>query len=372
VLDNRKILKLNKLQREEFFYACLLEEKVYIEKRKINTKFEDYEVIVKIERMGICRADVKEVSDRRDIQENIGPLFGHEFVGEVVYAGENTGFKIGQRVTFNPNIAAERTTGFAEYCIAKGKKIKEALHIIPDRLLTEIAVFSEPFSCAIRSIEKLLFYMILNDFSDKKVAVIGAGNSGMYHIWLAQRIGAEITVFNIPDGRLNFVKERGLFDGPLIIFNESEEVWEELTGYENEYDVVVVAVTHITPKTLRLSSRLVIDGGYIHIYAGTRKGDGFCKIDIDSVRRNESKAEINIEAKRAFVTGTYGAQTDNFQTAFILLQEPELADRMQRTVSTIISLKELPKFIMDMAKGTKDPLGKVVVLPNAAPSNDNA
>jgi threonine dehydrogenase-like Zn-dependent dehydrogenase len=47
-------------------------------------------LVIKPYFMGICRSDIKEVIGSRDIPEDRGPLFGHEFIGEIVYSGNDT------------------------------------------------------------------------------------------------------------------------------------------------------------------------------------------------------------------------------------------------------------------------------------------
>lgn len=93
------------------------------------------EVIVKLHYMGICRADVKELTGSRDIPEDRGPLFGHEIIGEIEFAGSKTGFTRGAMVTFNPNITPNRTTGYAQYFKVTGdiKTLHKALIEIPPR-----------------------------------------------------------------------------------------------------------------------------------------------------------------------------------------------------------------------------------------------
>lgn len=79
-------------------------------------------LIIKPSVMGICRADVKEVTNFRDIPGDRGPLFRHELVGEIINTGSGTQFKKGDKVTFNPNITPQRTTGFAELFFIKGTR----------------------------------------------------------------------------------------------------------------------------------------------------------------------------------------------------------------------------------------------------------
>ncbi len=320
------------------------------------------EVIVRVALAGICRADVKEVTSSRDIPEDRGPLFGHELVGEIVAAGKDTGFKVGDRITFNPNITPDRTTGFAEYFSVRGARVKEALNIVPEEIPLEKAVLSEPLACVVRSVDKLLSHMGVSDLRGKRVAVIGAGNVGTMHLLLAKNLGAEeIVALDIDSNRLDFLRKQGLFDGRTKLFNK-EGIEENLGEDGGKFDVVIVVPTAITPKTLRVASQLITNDGVIHLYGGTRKGDIFAGADIDSIRRNETKERAMIDDKMLFLSGAYGAESPDFQKAFGLLQNPELP--FERLVSTKIDLRGLPSYITAMAKGDEDPPGKVVVQPS--------
>lgn len=118
--------------------------------------------------MGICRADVKEVVGSRDIPEDRGPLFGHEFIGKIVFAGVETGYVKGEYVTFNPNITPNRTTGFAELFFIEGdlETLEKAVVRI-DKTVTEPIWQPEPFVCIVHSIEKLLEHSGWTSFSVK-------------------------------------------------------------------------------------------------------------------------------------------------------------------------------------------------------------
>ena len=83
-------------------------------------------VVVRPFYAGICRADIKEVVGLRELVPGTRQLFGHEVIGKVVFAGDDTAFAEGQAVTLNPNTACERTTAFGDFLIVHGRR--EVLH----------------------------------------------------------------------------------------------------------------------------------------------------------------------------------------------------------------------------------------------------
>jgi cyclitol reductase len=365
------------MKTEKYYSARLNISNVSIKGKNIDEIYEadrkgdNTVIIVKIERMGICRADVKEIYAGRDIAKDRGPLFGHEFIGVIDFVGEETErLKKGKRVSFNPNYTNNRTTGFAEYFRIEGTKevLENAIMDIPVDLCDEIAVFSEPFSCVSRSVDKLLTHMGIpkkdNEFlAGKKIAVIGAGNAGMFHVYLLQTFNAEVTIFNIKDGRIEFIKEKELFNGETVFFDKRKKIKENIREHKGKYDVVIVATTRITPKTLQLSSQLVANNGFIHIYGGTRKNQFFLKVNIDDIRRKERKVKSMSGDRNNFITGAYGTEPKDFQNTFEYFKNENISQKLKQMVSLIIPLKNLPYCINRMAEGKFDPPGKVIVLP---------
>lgn len=179
-----------------------LEEKV-ITQENLN----DYTLVIKVEFVGICRADVKEVQGSRDIPGDRGPLFGHEVVGKIVFAGTNTGFHLEQRVTFNPNITPDRTTGFSEYFIITGTQdvLQKAVIKIPDSITLNPPWSPEPLSATVRSFDKFLELSEMKDLNGKSIGFIGSGVAGTMIALYAKHYGANVKLFNRGKMRIDFL-----------------------------------------------------------------------------------------------------------------------------------------------------------------------
>lgn len=318
-------------------------------------------VIVKLKYMGICRADVKEVTGSRDIPQDRGPLFGHEIIGEVVFAGSDTAFNEGSIVTFNPNITPDRTTGYAQYFKISGTKeiLHNALIEVPTSIEIRKPWQPEPFACIIHSLKKLEELTQRGFFSNKKMAILGAGNSGAQFGLLGSFYGAEVTIFNRSESRLQFLANNLFDERSLANFNRFEE-------FANSFDIVVVVPTITNRESLEIAHTLAKPDGTILLYGGTRSNDCYLDsaVDIDQIRRQELVKKTIYKSKPIHIAGAYGCDRSDFEETFRLFAHHHDQFPIEKLVSKSISLDELPSIIMGMAEGTLDFPGKVIVLPN--------
>lgn len=325
----------------------ILEEKSLPQQPTSNT------VIIKILASGICRADVKEVNNSRDIPKDRGPLFGHEINGTVHFAGGDTGVKEGSHVAFNPNVTRNRTTGFAEYMIVRDSKdkIQQAIATYDTTLNPQKAIFAEPFACIVHSLNQLNQNIGLNSLQSQSIAIIGAGNSGTLSGLLAKSQNARVKLFNIDDGRLEFAEQA---------FSPKELVrLAEYSKYQDSFDIVIICTTRSTDDVLAIAHQLVKPHGVIHIYGGTRRGETYLnsQTDIDTIRRQELVQQVNYDNKLVHLSGAYGFTAADFKKTFEIIEDFPLDELISRT----ISLEEFPQLIMAMAKGETDYPGKVII-----------
>lgn len=325
-----------------------------------NKEICDNSLVIKPLYIGICRADVKEVIGSRDIPEDRGPLFGHEFIGKIVHTGKYTGFKENDFVTFNPNITPNRTTGFAEYFFIEGdnETLNNAIVLI-DESLTDPIWQPEPFACIVHSINKLLEHSGWQDFSNKKSAVIGCGNSGIMFGQNIKNLKGEVTMFNRGQMRRRFIVEQNLFD------KEEVEPLKNVSNQKNNFDVVIVVPTKINSEVLEDSYELIKEGGFILLYGGTQKDDLFLDLDIkiDPIRRNETSEKVDYRDKKFYITGAYGCGKEDFEKGIKLYKEQNSNFPLQNLVSKEVQLSEFPELITKMSTGELDFPGKVVVKP---------
>jgi len=153
--------------------------------RNIPQPIKPNEALIKIRRAGICSTDLELVKGYYPFTG----ILGHEFVGEVVSAPEQS--LIGQRVVGEINVACgkcavclsgrsnhcevrtvlgitDRNGVFAEYTTLP----LENLHRIPDSVPDEIALFTEPLAAALEIQEQVQIK------PTDRVLLIGAGRLG--------------------------------------------------------------------------------------------------------------------------------------------------------------------------------------------------
>jgi threonine dehydrogenase-like Zn-dependent dehydrogenase len=325
----------------------------------------DDTVVIRPEHMGICRADVKEILGSRDVPEDRGPLFGHELVGSVFFAGSGSGFRAGDTVTLNPNITPHRTTGFAEYVFVRGSKdqLEQAVIRVPESDRHKDVWMPEPFACIVHALRKLLELTRLVSLEGKRVGIVGAGCAGLMFAMYARHLGASVTVFNRGEARRAFAREQDVLTADEI------RPLAEAGGHTGAFDVVVVASTVATAELLETAGRMARDGAVVLVYGGTRAGDRFPgeAVDVDAVRRGELLEWVGHAGRRLGVSGAYGCFKEDYEEGFRLRAEHPQAFPLERLVSRRVTLDEFPAFVMNIAAGRTDPPGKILV--EAAPRN---
>ena len=195
------------------------------------------EALIRVRLAGGCSTDLELV---RGYYPFSG-ILGHEFVGEVVSSPQDASW-VGKRVVGEINIACgecnscrsglsrhcdrRRTLGihdwngaFAEYLVLPINN----LHIVPDQITDDSAVFTEPLAAAYEILEQ-------NRFTpEDRVLVIGAGRLGQLIAQVLQEAGCE------PEVVARHSKQRELLAKRKIL-----TISEQSLG-DNKYDVVIEA-----------------------------------------------------------------------------------------------------------------------------------
>lgn len=319
-------------------------------------------VVIKPDYIGICRADIKEIACSRDIPSDRGPLFGHELVGSIVFAGSLSGFVKDDLVTFNPNITPNRTTSFAEYVFVQGsaEELDQAIVRVPETDILDNIWMPEPLACIVHATKKLLELTQLNNFKGKRIGIIGAGCSGIMFAMYAKYLGASVCVFNRGEMRRNFALEKELLTADEI------SSLSEVKKYRDAFDIVIVVSTIVTQTILQQAADIADSVAIIHIYGGTREGDRFLNtnVDIDTIRRSELIKEITYQSKNLKIAGAYGCYKEDYEESFKLHAEHPQFFSVEKIVSKKISFDAFPALIMNMATGSDDYPGKVVLVAN--------
>ncbi|WP_166741841.1 zinc-dependent alcohol dehydrogenase [Cumulibacter soli] len=166
------------------------------------------DVLLRIELCGVCGSDVR--AWRRGAGAP-GPAGGggHEAVGTVVEAGEQSRFAPGDRVTIEPPAVGSCGTcgpcqegarwfcegrtamfpgAYAEFLLAPDR----ALFAIPDELPDRAAILAEPVACGVHAMRSCWSTSMRGgDLAGVSVAVIGAGLLGLGAVMAAAELGAD-------------------------------------------------------------------------------------------------------------------------------------------------------------------------------------
>ena len=225
------------------------------------------ESLVKILLCAVCNTD-KEV--RKGYRPDFRGVLGHEFVGEVVESSDAS--LVGKRVVGELNAACGECiyckTGRPSHCNERrvlGMKNKDGafaeymtidtnlLHVVPEELPTEIAIFTEPLAAAFEILTQV------HVSPSKNAAVLGDGRLALFVAQVLAQTGIDLTVIGKHEEKLE------LFKSFAKVTTEGER-----EGYE------YVAECTGSPSGLQKALELVRKKGTIMLkstYAGTTNVD---------------------------------------------------------------------------------------------------
>ncbi|GGD80226.1 alcohol dehydrogenase catalytic domain-containing protein [Croceicoccus mobilis] len=234
------------------------------------------QAVIRVCRCGICASDLS-MTGGSPFDMPAGTAPGHEYAGEVVEAGAESGLKPGDRVTALPiagcgtcpacradaplQCAQMRSMagGYSEYALVDGR----ASFRLPDALSFTDGALVEPLASSLRGIRRLEIA------PDSRIAVIGAGAIGAGAIyWLRQKGVGRITAIARTRRGADLVDTMGA-DG-LVTTGEglNERVAELLGGAP---DIVVEGAG--APGLLQQAIELVGWNGQILSLGGCMKPD---------------------------------------------------------------------------------------------------
>ena len=172
------------------------------------------ESLVKILLCAVCNTD-KEV--RKGYRPDFRGVLGHEFVGEVVESSDAN--LIGKRVVGELNAACGECiyckTGRPSHCNERrvlGMKNKDGafaeymtidtnlLHVVPEELPTEIAIFTEPLAAAFEILTQV------HVSPSKNAAVLGDGRLALFVAQVLAQTGIDLTVIGKHEEKLELFK----------------------------------------------------------------------------------------------------------------------------------------------------------------------
>ncbi len=239
------------------------------------------EALIRVRLAGVCSTDIELT---RGYKGGFDGVLGHEFVGEVVAAAAAPAW-IGRRVVSEINIGCgacdmcrrglrkhcahratlgimQRDGVFAEYVAAPLAN----LHMAPDAITDEQAVFVEPLAAAFQVLEQVPIV------ASTRVYLLGAGRLGMLCAMALATTHCDLTVVGRHADRFPLLANLGIANTVL----EGGQAHRDLA--EHRADVVVEATG--SAHGLQEAFRLVRPGGVI-VQKSTYAGSHF---DLDTNR----------------------------------------------------------------------------------------
>jgi D-arabinitol dehydrogenase (NADP+) len=319
------------------------------------------DVRIKINQSGVCGTDVHL---HHGTYIGVYPLTpGHETIGEIDEVGsEVTRFRVGERVTVNPNIycghcdyclagqlvrcantegmGVHRPGFFAEYASADHRQVFSVDGLEPDT-----AVFAEPTACAMHGLETL------GQRPGGSALVLGAGPTGLL---LAQLIGSggatSVTVADIVPFKLQTAAGLGV-DKTVHISRDAAaniDLLRDSSPNGDGYDVVVEA-TGVTAVG-NICVPLARNGGTVLIYGVTLPDERISVSPFELFRR-----EITIKGSYAEMTSFAAAiaalRTTRVRTDGIISHRFSLDD-YGKALDTLTSDPTAHKVVIAVAGGT--------------------
>lgn len=210
------------------------------------------EVLVKVLVSSICNTDLEIVKGYMGFKG----IPGHEFVGEVVSRSSSL---FGKRVVGEINCACDKcylcNTSRRTHCPSRSvigiqdhdgafadfiALPERNLHVVPDTLSTESAVFTEPLAAAIE-----IFEQIRLDTS-QKVFIFGAGKLGLLISQVFRLNGCNYTVFTRSAAKVDKARSMGINAEILtsLATSDKAEVCVDCTGNP---EGITLALSHLYP-----------------------------------------------------------------------------------------------------------------------------
>jgi L-iditol 2-dehydrogenase len=307
------------------------------------------ELLVRVGAALTCGTDVK-VFRRGYHARMISPpaLFGHEFAGEVVAAGEGLSyFRVGDRIVAansapcdvcffckrnRPNLCEDivfNNGAYAEFIKIPERIVRKNTYRLPDDLDFRDAALTEPLACALRGLDESCVR------PGDTVAIMGLGPLGLMLVRLARHaFGARVIAIARRVAQVDQAVLLGAETG--ILMGEYKKaliarVIDETAG--RGADVVIEAIGK--PHAWELATRLVRKGGTINFFGGCPSGSTV-NLDTELLHYSEITCKSSFHHTPPHIRRALGYISDGIVRASHLVTEDE-------------SLEHLPQVLSDLA-----------------------
>ncbi len=292
------------------------------------------EVLIKVERCGICGSDLKMTDPAGPVHFAEGSAPGHEYAGTIAAIGKGVeGWKTGDRVTAFPvggcghcaacdaldpygcNTCTYLMGGFSEYTVAQAALVNR----LPANLTFEDGALVEPLACGAQSIR------LAGVGPQSRVLVLGAGATGLAATFWAARNGCtSLAVAATSDRRKAIAETMGARHFLHAGSDLSDHAAEVLGGAP---DVVIECVG---------SAGIIGTGVEIVAPRGTIVSSGMC-FDPDTLPTGlATMKQVRIQFSMAYLM-------EDFRRAIAALDAGHLEPRAM--VTETIALSALPNML---------------------------
>ena len=259
------------------------------------------DLILKIKAATICGTDIRIFRGRKTAGIRYPSIIGHEFSGEVVEAGKDSPFEVGQRVGVCPSIPCghcrqclrgnenlcpdlqaigyEFDGALAEYIRVPAKAVALGnAQLLPAAMSHEEAALIEPLACVLNGQNKVGLRQ------GDSVVILGSGPIGTLHIKLARLRGAGRVIVSEPNAARRLA---ALQAGADVVIDPTASDLRSAVLAETRglgADVVICAIG--IPALAVQAIGLACPGGRISLFAGFSKGE-HGNLDINALHYGE-------------------------------------------------------------------------------------
>ncbi|MFY1583740.1 ROK family protein [Micromonospora sp. WMMD734] len=320
---------------------------------------------------GICGTDLQMLRGERGCEPGVP---GHECVAQVVEVGSAVhAVAPGQVIGVNPNhphddhdkIGHNQPGVLREIAVWDGALAERGQAVrLPDEGRAEW-VLLEPLACAVRSLR-----LARDRGRGGRVLVIGGGISGLLHVLLARRWGAErVLLANRGGDRLRLAVDRGVLpdEDCLPLSAGLPTAVLDATGGAG-VDTVVVCVSGGGPDLLTGLWPAMADDATVHLFGGFLPGDtvhlpGGDAVPTHPIRSGQRRTVRLPGGRTSTLLGSRGASAEEYREALDLCAGPD-GLRLGPLVSHVVSLDAAPSVLDGLAATGRvngDPTLRVVV-----------